>query len=177
MPEHTSILNLILRSIFVGFGFVVPVAALLKTSNLDKLRFKELFILTGVQAVRLGGILYFLMFLIQTYFNWDYVKLYGSNQLYYWYSPIMYLLISQLFWIKALYTKRYTLVAIAVLMLLLPSAKLLLLVGSMQRDYLPATWSMYSMDPFIELPLNIIVFIFIIITIMLAGGKFKKIKE
>lgn len=177
MPEHTSILNILLTSIFIGFGVVVPIVALLKTSNIEKLKVKELFILTAVQAVRVGGILYFLLFLVDTYLNWNYVKLYGDQWLYYWFSPLMSLLLSQLFWIKKLYMKKPALITLALFLLIFPSQRLLLMLRNLHRNYLPATWSVFQMNPLIELLLNIIVFIFIIITIMLAGGKLKKIKE
>lgn len=189
MPEHTSILNILLTSIFIGFGIVVPILALLKTSDLTRLRFKELFILTAVQAVRVGGVLYFLLFAIEVltvYFEAGYTHFSyaGPYWLYYWFPPVIYLALTQLLWIKKLFMNRWTLITLSLLMLILPSRRFIsFLVSLFQNDYLPSSWTMFidknpfTFNPYLQFILNIIVFIFIIFTIMLAGNKFKKIKE
>lgn len=189
MHDSTSIFNLILGSIFIGFGFVIPIVALLKTSDLKKLKFKELFILTAVQAVRVSGIIYFVLWLVQMYFLYSKHledpaeiysfenRLFGPYWLIYWFPPLMYLLLSQLFWIKKLYLRKPALITLCVLLLVLPSQRFLIFITAFHRDYLPSSWSMCQSDLIVEFALNIIVFIFIIITIMLAGNKFKHIKQ
>lgn len=187
MPEHSSILNLILISIFIGFGIVVPIITLLKTSDLTKLKLKELFVLTAVQAVRVGGILYFILFLLQTYLMYSQAegdaiysvenRVSGPYWLAYWFPPLMYLLLTQLLWIRRLYLKKIFLITLSLLLLFLPSPRFIIFVTAFHRDYLPSSWSMHPGDMAIGFVLNIIVFIFIVFTIMLAGNKFKKIKE
>ncbi len=61
MHSVTDILNILLKSVFVGFGFVIPILALIRTSNIKAIAVKDLFILTAVQAVRIAGIFYFLL--------------------------------------------------------------------------------------------------------------------
>jgi hypothetical protein len=63
----TEILNLLLRSVFIGFGFLIPILAVMKTSDLKKLEFKDLFILTAIQLVRIAGILYFILGAVAVY--------------------------------------------------------------------------------------------------------------
>src|ERR1044071_7265026 len=101
MHSVTDILNLLLKSIFVGFGFVMPVLALIKTSNLKSLEVKDLFILTGVQTVRISGIIYFILALVAVYPLFTHnesmtgpVKVdFTSFALYFMFSPLMYLVI------------------------------------------------------------------------------------
>lgn len=187
MYEPGSILNLILKSIFVGFGIVIPILALVKTSSLRAIEVKQLFILTAVQTVRVAGIPYIILFLVQTYFLYNTrplsiwpdaaeAMLFGPYWLT-WFSPLMYFLLSQLLWVKKLYIKRYALVTMSLFLLILPSRRFLMFIQVWYRDYLPSSWAMYTINPFIEVLLNIIVFTFVIFTIMLANGKFKKIKR
>jgi hypothetical protein len=165
----------------------VPIVTLLKTSNLTRLKFKELFIFTAVQAVRVGGILYFILFLLQTYLLYSQAgsdeifsvenRLSGPYWLAYWFPPLMNLLLTQLLWIRKLYMKKGALITMSLLLLFLPSPRFIIFITAFHRDYLPSSWSMYQGDMILGFVLNIIVFIFIIFTIMLAGNKFKKIKE
>lgn len=184
MHDSTSILNLILGSIFIGFGFVIPIVALLKTSNLKKLKFKELFILTAVQAVRVSGILYFLRFLAEAIF---YYKV-GDNswylflEAYSWLLPMIYLFLSQLFWIKKIYTNKILLVLLSLLMLLSPlmyEIWFYLYYASIfnEGEFIGVSSLIETTYSLVGLVLNFIVFIFIIIAIMLAGNKFKHINK
>lgn len=189
MHNSTSILNILLRSIFVGFGFVIPIVALLKTSDLTKLKFKDLFVLTAVQAVRIAGPLYFVLWFVQMYLSFNNSveapagrfsienTLFGPYWLIYWFPPLMYLLLSQVFWIKKLYMRKTALITFCILLLILPSQRFVNILTALHRDYLPSSWSMHIGDMLIEFVLNIIVFIFIMFTIMLAGNKFKQIKQ
>jgi len=177
LPEHASILNVILRSIFIGFGFLVPFISLINTNNIPKLKFKDLFVLTAVQAVRVGGIIYFILFIIESYLRQDYVKLYGNYWILYWFSPLMYLLLSQLFWVKKLYFKKSALITLALLLLVLPSQLFLAMVNAVYRNQPVSSLQLSVGNILLEFVLSVIVFIFIIFTIMLAGNKFKKINE
>ena len=184
MPESTSIISILLKSIFIGFGFAIPIISLLKTSKLKTIEFKELFILTAVQTLRISGILYFVMFCIHALV--DYYRVHSGNQavvvqspffgpywIIKWVEPAMYLLLSQLFWIKKLYLKKASLITFSILLLLLPSKRLLLMLQTYSRNHLSPGSVLPAGTILLELLLNCIVFIFIIITIMLATGKLK----
>jgi hypothetical protein len=184
LHDSTSILNLILGSIFIGFGFVIPIIALLKTSNLKKLKFKELFILTAVQAVRIAGIIYFLRFVAEAafYYKVNDNSWYLFLEVYSWLLPMIYLFLSQLLWIKKIYTNKIVLVLFSLLMLLSPliyQTWFYLYYASIlnEGEFIGISSLIETTYSLVGLVLNIIVFIFIIITIMLAGNKFKHIKQ
>jgi hypothetical protein len=184
LEDTPSILSVILGSIFIGFGFVIPIVALLKTSDLTRLKFKELFILTAVQAVRIAGIFYVLIFIAKASFNY-YVNdnsWYLFLEVYSWLLPLLYLIFTQLFWIKKVYLNKIVLVLLSLLIFLSPLASAawfyLYYTSILNEGEFIGTSSLietsYSLPGVV---LNIIVFIFIIITIMLAGNKFKQIKQ
>lgn len=189
MHSISDILNIILESIFIGFGIVIPIFVLaMRTSNLKAIAFKELFILTAVQTVRIAGILYFVLWLVHSWeqYNDPVVtggmpfkdKLFGPFWLVYLFSPLMKFFLSQLFWIKKLYFKKAALITFALLLVILPSQRVLVFVASLNsKDYLPSAWSLSTGDMLIEIALNIVVFIFIVIPILLGSGKLKKILE
>lgn len=188
MPQSFSILNALLHSVFIGFGIVIPIVALLQTSNLKKLAVKEAFVLTAVQVLRVAGIIYFMLFCVDAYLQYRastagignvsvQPPMFGQYWIYYWSSPLMYLLLSQLFWIKKLYMKKAALITLSIMLLLLPSEKLIIIITSFHRDYLPSSWTMYNSTFLPEVILNIIIFIFMVFAVMTATGKVKKLAE
>lgn len=188
MPKEFSILNALLHSVFIGFGIVIPIVALLRTSNLKKLAVKEAFVLTGVQVLRIAGILNFILFCVDAYFQYNKPysvamgvtlesPMFGPYWLAYWGSAAMYLLLSQLFWIKKLYIKKAALITLSIMLLIFPSQRLLIMLTSMHRDYLPGNWMMYQGNVGLQILLNIIIFIFMVFAVMTAIGKVKKLAE
>ena len=178
MHSITDIFNLILKSIFVGFGFIMPILALIRTSNLKALEVKDLFILTAVQAVRVSGIVYFILAAKDAYFVYSDGVSYehtnvsaGAYWFYVFFSPLMYLVITQCFWIKKLYMKKPALITLSLLLLVLPSSFFMLFLKA--DTYMPLIKLMFSVGNLSAFLLNIIVFIFITFTIILLGGKLK----
>lgn len=180
MPTSTDLLNILLRSILVGFGFVMPIIALIKTSNLKGLEVKNLFILTGVQAVRVAGILYFILSFVAAYpllahsspTGASGVKIDFTNYIVYLlFSPLMSLLITQLFWMKKLYMKKAALITLSILLLVLPSSVFLMIAQS--QDFMPTLKAMFSGTEILKTVISCIIFIFITFTIILIGGKLK----
>jgi hypothetical protein len=182
VPDSTAIFNIMLRSIFIGFGFIIPILSLIRTSNLKVIEFKQLFTLTAVKTIKVAGILYFVLWVAQVadaHFSKTnaQVDFMGPYWIYYWYSPLMYLLLTQLFWIKKLHIKKAALITLGLLLLILPSQPFLLYItASRETDYLLHKWSLTAGTMALELLLCIIVFIFIIFTIILIGNKFKNKK-
>lgn len=140
---------------------------------------REFFIDTAIKLLRVSGIAYLFFFMLDTYMlniqlGGDFLNhIIGAYWLYYWFSPIMYLFLSQLLWIKKLSSKKSGLIIFSLLLLLLPSQKLLVFITAFHRDYLPSGYTMYSSGIMIEFVLNIIVFIFTILTITLLTNKLK----
>jgi len=184
MHSVTDILNLLLRSIFIGFGILMPLFALKKSSDLKTLKFKDLFILTAIQTVRIAGIIYFILGAVAVYplfFNTGgaaagSVKVdlsgYGMNIIF---APLMTLIITQFFWIKKVYMKRKALIVLPLLLLLVPS-KLFLAVAQ-STDYLPVLKAAFAWQELLRTAVSVIIFFFITFTIMLIGGKLKEDKK
>ncbi|AWH84809.1 hypothetical protein HYN59_06580 [Flavobacterium album] len=189
MHSISDILNIILESIFMGFGIVIPIFVLaMRSSNLKAIAFKELFILTAVQTVRIAGILYFVLWLVHSWeqYNDPVVtggmpfkdKLFGPYWPVYLFSPLMKFVLSQLFWIKKIYIKKAALITFALLLAILPAQRVVVFIASLAtKDYLPSAWTLSTRDTIVEIALNIVVFIFIIIPILLGSGKLKKVLE
>lgn len=186
--QNFSILNALLQSVFTGFGIVIPIVALLRTVNLKKLAVKEAFVLTAVQVLRLAGILYFILFCVDAYFQYTQPysvgpgvtlesPLFGRYWVLEWFTPIMYLVLSQLFWIKKLRIKKAGLITLAILLLLLPSRSVLFAltnIGSSKSiQLLINNW----LTILVEAALGCVVFTFAVIAVMSATGKVKKLAE
>jgi len=180
----TDILNVLLRSIFIGFGILMPLFSLKKSSDLQTIKFKDLFILTAIQLVRIAGILYFILGAVALYplfFNTGgaaagSVKVdlsgTGMNVIF---APLMTLVITQFFWFKKIYMKRKALIVLPLLLLLLPSALFVAVAES--RDYLPVLKTAFSWPELLKTAISVVIFFFITFTIMLLGGKLKDNKK
>ncbi len=176
----TDILNILLKSIFVGFGFVIPLLVLIKTKKTEATSLKEVFITSAIQLLIFSGIVYFILAAKDAYFLYfnntshKYINVQDNNYLFYLlFQPFVYLLLSQVFWIKKLRIKKIALITFSLLLLIVPSQWLFAIFTSFHKDYLPSSMSMNILAVVLEVVLNIVVFIFINITIMAAKGKLK----
>lgn len=180
MHSVTDILNVLLRSVFIGFGILIPLLAVMRTSDLKKLEFKDLFILTAIQLVRIAGIIYFILGVVAVYplfFNTGpaaagAVKVdlsaYGMQIIF---APLMTLIITQFFWFKKLFMKRKALIVLPLLLLIIPSALFLKIAQS--EDFAPVLKAAFSWQEIVKTVISIIIFFFITFTILLLGGKLK----
>jgi len=176
----TEILNLLLRSVFIGFGFLIPIFAVMKTSDLKKLEFKDLFILTAIQMVRIAGVIYFILGVVAVYplfFNTGpaaagNVKVdlsaYGMQIIF---APLMTLIITQFFWFKKLYMRRKALIVFPLLLLIIPSALFLKIAQS--ENFEPVLRAAFSWQEILKTIISVVIFFFITFTILLLGGKLK----
>jgi hypothetical protein len=179
-----NILNIVpvLASFCIGFGILIPVIALLKTSDIKNIEIKNLFILMAVKTVRIVGILYVILWFLNAYFLQKPVEvsegvslmkqdIFGPYWAMYWFSPIMYLLLTQLFWLKKMVTKRAALITISLLLLVLPSQRLLLMVTSgLKSAYASGGIGVI----FIQAALGMIIFFFTTFLLLTLSGKLKK---
>ena len=106
------------------------------------------------------------------------MMMFSASWLYVWYKPLVLLLLTQVFWIKRLYSRKAPRIIFAILLLVLPtlaSQQFIMTVISLHRDeFLPGGWFMGMETTLLRYLLNVIVFIFVTFTIILAGGKLKK---
>jgi hypothetical protein len=182
----TNVLKVFLESLFVGFGILIPIVSLLKTSKLKNLAVKELFILQAVQAIRIGGIFYAVLHLpdvYRVYFQTTSIEgavarvsYPAQMQLQMFFKPAVYLLLTQLFWIRKLYMKKVALVVFALFLLIIPfwfdiSNLLRGYEASYHQPDSGLIWGTIAKRAL----LNIVVFFFTVFTLMQLGGKLKKI--
>jgi hypothetical protein len=183
--QITPLLRILFESIFIGFAIVIPILSLAKTSNLKTLRFKELFILQAVQAIRIAGIMNILLVLPDAYSVYIEQSTVGvtypvSFQIFTFYPPLAYLVLSQLFWIKKLYMNKALLVTVCVILLILTSDWFLTVLATGIGGHvvlMPSSWKMHPAATAARLGLNIMIFFFITFMIMTASGKMKKLAE
>ncbi|MFL9845382.1 hypothetical protein [Flavobacterium rhizosphaerae] len=188
-----TLLKTILQSLFAGFGIIIPIISLIKTSKLNAIRAKELFILQAVHAVRIGGIIYILLCLPDLYStymstgaNVDLGSGTGASVgvsypehylLLLYYPPIMCLLLTQLFWIKKLYIKKFSLIVLSLFLLILPSPQFIMWVIMIPQKFIPSQWQQQPGNTLLRLWLDMVVFFFFIIILMVISGKFKNLRE
>ena len=180
------VIKTLLLSIFIGFGVVIPILSQVKTSDLKTLAFKDLFILTSVQLVRISGILYFLLWLLDLYRNYaqyevnkqgvDYT-LFGPLWLVFWMPPILYFVLSQVFWIKKIYFKKSALITFALLLFILPFQKLWVILSGVFNEYHRVTEASPAFTVVAGVALNVIIFVFMVFTLVLMSGKLKDKKR
>lgn len=191
MSDAFSIPEIVLKSIFIGFGIVVPILVLSKTFDGKKIKLKQIFIETSLQTVRVAGIVYFLLYLLQSLLLNQQITtiiearkqamMFGEDWLYYWYQPLIILLLTQLWWVKKFALKKTALVTFGLMLLVLPvltSERVVILFSGFHRDYMPADdWSFPILTILAEIAINTVIFIFIVFIIMNITGKFKTLKE
>lgn len=187
-----SIPEILLKSIFIGFGIVIPILVLSRTSDEKKIKLKQIFIHTSLQTVRVAGIVYFLMYLLQSLVlhnqqtttiieTRNQTMMFSEDWLYYWYQPLIILSLTQIWWIKKIASKKTALITFGLMLLILPvltSERVVVLFSGFHRDYMPADdWSFPILTILAEIAINTVIFIFIVFTIMNISGKFKTLKE
>jgi hypothetical protein len=174
-----------LRAILIGFGILIPVFSLIKTSNLKTVEVKNLFILTGVQTARIAGLLYFIIWAVDTFnFYSDAISIPGGFEIIkatilgklwmlYWLPPVFCLMLTQVFWIKKMYIKKSALITFAIFILILPSYLFIRLLSMVDgKDIGDAAQPPISQSA-IYYAISIVIFFFITFAIMLMGGKLK----
>jgi len=183
--QITQLLHVLFESLFIGFALIVPILSLLKTNNLKTLRFKELFILQGVQAIRVAGIMNLLLVLPDAYSVYIEQHNVGvtypvSFQLFTFYPTLAYFILTQLFWFKKLYIKKAALITLCIVLLILPSDWMLTVLATLdapQVEYIPATWRLHTAGTLARVALNVMIFFFITFMLMTISGKMKQFAE
>ncbi|RYY31747.1 MAG: hypothetical protein EOP46_20575 [Sphingobacteriaceae bacterium] len=144
---------------------------------------KALFVLTAIKLIRIGGIVYIILFSIYAFLDLYHSqagpgemaqsRFFGPYWFAQWLEPGMYLLLSQLFWFKSLYSRKAILILLSLLLIVLPSKRFMYFITNLDDanalQYLPVNAGNIAL----ELLLNCIVFIFVTFTIVLATGKLK----
>jgi len=101
----------LLRTFFIGFGFIVPALLFVKPKKTPE--FKKLFITVSIQIIRLIGIIYFALWVMDAKAATSVSAVAGGYSLtvgppfylgesfyIYWLTPLIFLLTTQLLWIN-----------------------------------------------------------------------------
>lgn len=164
----------------------MPIAALVKTSNLKFLQAKELFILQGVQTLRIAGIFYALLSLPDVYAVYFKAAQLGegigitfpvSYQLFLFYPPAMYLIFTQLFWVEKLYMKKAALIALCIILLIFPTKNFIAIVTALVGDNPSVALSVYNTNWLARVGLSLVISFFTAFALMVLSGKLKRAAE
>lgn len=182
----TSLLKILFESLFIGLAILIPVAVLIRTSNLKFLQAKDLFILQGVQTLRIAGIFYAMLSLQDVYSVYFKAAQVGdgigitfpvSYQLFLFYPPAMYLIFTQLLWIKTLYMKKAALIGLCIILLIFPTKNFIAIVTALVGDNPAAALSIYKANFFARVGLSLVISFFTAFALMVLSGKMKKVVE
>lgn len=171
----TSLLRL-LQAFITGFGLVIPLVCLIRSATLKNIAFKEAFILTAVQVVRILGIV---NFLANGIYVLQHSQAMGKDKAAFILSELMpallCLVITQCFWIKKLYHKKAALISLSLLLLVMPSKWLLAYAVSTDKKFLPDLTGVKNI--LLTGALGAVVFFFLIFMIMNLSGRLKKLQQ
>lgn len=174
-PVFISLLRL-LQAVIAGFGIVIPLICLIRSSTLKNIAFKEGFILTAVQIVRILGIV---NFIANGIFVLRHSQSLGKDRNALILSELMPallgLVITQCFWIRKLYHKKAALVTLSLLLLVLPSQWLLAYAVTMDKKFIPDVVA--AKNIILAGALGAVVFFFLVFMIMSVSGKLKRLQE
>jgi len=184
----TGILKIFFESLLIGFAIILPIAALIKTSNLKTLQVKDLFILQGIQALRIAGIFYAMLHIADVYSVYFSAPALSngsavgisfpvSYQLFLFYPPAMYLVLTQLFWIKKLYFKKSALITLSLILLILPSRNFIAVITALQGDDPSLAFAVFKAGLFVRIALSVVVAFFTTFALTVLSGKLKNLGD
>lgn len=165
-------------------SLLMGIAAIIRTKNLKFLLAKDLFILQCVQALRVMGVFYALLALPDVYAIYFSSKQLGngmgisfpvSYQLFLFYPPLAYLILTQLLWIKKLYIKKGALIAMSLMLIVLPGRNFITLLTALMGDSPAAILSLFNGNYFARVGLSLMTAFFAGFALMVMSGKMKKV--
>jgi len=152
------ILDYLISYCFFGFGIYTIVFLVLKrySSFKEKTVFLK-FDNAALTTVIIAGIIYLLLWIYHIIYFYQNAnpedihnfqnRISGKYWYGYWFQPLSYVIASQLLWFKHFQISTFFRLILG-LLLLFNVEKFVIFITSLQRDYLPSSWSMYSDDIF-----------------------------
>jgi len=176
----------LLRTFFVGFGLIVPALLFVKPKKSPD--FKNIFIATSIQIIRLIGILYFILWVLDAqsataisaveggYAVTMGPPFYLGGSFYiFWLTPFIFLLATQLFWIGKVRGNKIIVLVLSLLMLL-NSFNVFSLLLTKLKITMPIVWAWPSADNgmfAVAVLLHLFMFACIVFTTMVVSGRLK----
>ncbi|KGO87237.1 hypothetical protein Q765_06095 [Flavobacterium rivuli WB 3.3-2 = DSM 21788] len=179
----------LLRTFFVGFGLIIP--ALLYVKPKKSPDFKNIFIATSIQIIRLIGILYFILWVLDAQSATSIAPAEGGYAVtmgppfyiggsfyIFWLTPLIFLLTTQLFWIAKVRANKIIVLVLSLLMLL-NSFNVFSLLLTKLKITMPIVWAWPSADNgmfAVAVLLHLFMFACIVFTTMVVSGRLKENK-
>ena len=176
----------LLRTFFVGFGFIIPILLFVKPHKAPG--FKKLFAATSIQIIRIVGLLYFALWVLDAHTGTSIDAVAGGYAItsgppfylgrpfyIYWLTPLVFLLTTQLLWIPKIRDNKM-LVSLFSLLMLINSFNLFTLALAKLKITMPMVWAWPSPDNgmfAVALILHLFMFACIVFTTMVVSGKLK----
>lgn len=184
----TGVLKMFFEALFIGLAILIPIAALIKTSNLKFLQAKDLFILQGIQALRIMGVFYAMLHIPDAYSVYFAsselsngssvgISFPVSYQLFLFYPPLAYLILTQLLWIKKLYIKKTALIVFCLILLIFPTKNFVAIVSALQGQDPTSALSVYNANFFARIGLSVVISFFTAFALMVLSGKLKNVVD
>lgn len=166
-------MTLIIESILLGFG-IYSILLSLFLNRLEKWNTELIKSFDNLACIifSIGGLLIIGQLLIESFYSITHTQdeyrpfklinnFHGPYILTNWIQPISLLILTQLLWLKKIKRNRFIRFAIGII-LILPYEKLVIIITSLHRDYLPSSWNMKS-DSNIIFDWAIYLFVFVLI--------------
>jgi len=176
----------LLRTFFVGFGLVIPALLYVKPKKAPE--FKNIFIATSIQIIRLIGILYFIFWVLDAQSATSIAQTeggyavtmgppfyLGASFYIFWLTPLIFLVTTQLLWISKIRVNKIIVLVLSLLMLL-NSFNVFSLLLTKLKITMPIVWAWPSADNgmfAVAVLLHLFMFACIVFTTMVVSGKLK----
>jgi len=176
----------LLRTFFVGFGLIIP--ALLYVRPKKTPDFKNIFIATSIQIIRVIGILYFILWILDAQSATSIAQTEGGYSVtmgppfylggsfyIFWLTPLIFLLTTQLLWVSKIRENKIMVFVLSLLMLL-NSFNVFTLLLTKLGITMPVVWAWPSADNgmfAVAVLLHLFMFACIVFTTMVVSGKLK----
>jgi hypothetical protein len=136
-------MQIIRIDIFIGFGLYSILYVLITLFKKD-IRLLETVDLNSARFIVFSGIIYFLSIIIWTVISVATLHDFDTGRTQFWWAPwlqsLLWILITQLFWIKKIRNVKILRVVIAIL-LIVSFEMYVIIVTSFHRDYVPEIWT------------------------------------
>lgn len=184
--EVSSAIVVLLRTFFVGFGFLAPAMLFVKPYKMPQ--FKKMFVEAAIKVVRIAGLLYTLFWILDAktattakpagdYLISSGPKFYLGDGFYiYWLTTLIFLVATQLLWISKIRLSKIA-VSIIALLVLLNSFNVFPILLSQYKINMPWVWGWPTPDSWmfaVALLLHLFMFTTIVFTVLVATGKLKE---
>lgn len=183
----TQFLNEVFQIVFVGFSVFILVTSFLRFKNENRNAWLASWTDLATKVIRIAAIGFLVAWLVDLYGSyqsegdWYSIKsrMTGPYWFGYWIYPFCNGIFPQVFWIKKLEKRRVVRVLAALLILLtFHIEKIIIMITSLHRDYLPSSWTMmpnyYPVVVLYDALLNAVGFVLLLSLVQFVKSKLQR---